>query len=88
MQTLTLTIQDNIVDKVLDFLKGFSQSEVCVVHNQGTDVNTKQYDFSLFKQVHPTISEETYLHAVAMDQSGFAQQVLNTADEERWNDCL
>jgi hypothetical protein len=58
------------------------------MQHQSTDVDTNEYGFALFKQVHSTISEETYLNAVAMDQSGFARQVLDTAEEERWNDCL
>jgi hypothetical protein len=80
MHTLTLAVQDQAVQQVLAALKQFEKNEVVIIEDQ-TLVSYEDY-----KKHYPGVSEETYLQAVAMDQSGFAQTILNSKEEERWND--
>lgn len=82
MHTLTISVQDDVYQQVLSFLDRFTHEEVLVIES------SYKSNFDAYRLKHPTISEETYFQLVAMDQSGFAQQVLNTAEEDRWNDCL
>ena len=80
MHTLTIAVQDQAVQQVLAALQRFEKDEVVIIEDQ-TVVSYEDY-----KKQYPDVSEETYLQAVAMDQSGFAQTILNSKEEERWND--
>ncbi|MDF1584280.1 MAG: hypothetical protein P1P78_13350 [Methyloprofundus sp.] len=80
MHTLTIAVQDQVLQQVLAVLQRFEKNEVVVLEDQ-TLVSYEEY-----QKQYPDVSEETYLQAVAMDQSGFAKTILNSPEEERWND--
>ncbi|MBE0472353.1 MAG: hypothetical protein IBX55_22945 [Methyloprofundus sp.] len=80
MHTLTIAVQDQVLQQVLAVLQRFEKNEVMVLEDQ-TLVSYEEY-----QKQYPDVSEETYLQAVAMDQSGFAKTILNSPEEERWND--
>lgn len=80
MHTLTIAVQDQAMHQLLAALQHFEKNEVFILEDQ-TLVSFEDY-----QKQYPGVSEETYLQAVAMDQSGFAKNILNSPEEERWND--
>lgn len=80
MLILTISIQDQAAQQVIDALKNFEENTVVILDKQNIA------SFEEYQARYPGVSEETYLQAIAMDQSSFAKTVLNHPEEERWND--